>query len=840
MTYTVKWGDGTTDTYTDQSQFNVPLTHTYATSGTYAIHYSATDQDGSVTYPAQTSWGTPFRVRAANNPAPSFVSFFTDVGGAAVGDTVTFTATGSDLDGGDITSYAWNFGDGTAPQTSGANSATHAFTQPGTYEVRLTETDDDGGAATTYEYLYTVYPSASNNASGNLYAFDDYYYASFARTGQSIDFGAYTYNLPSGVTTTNYVFKWGDGTPNTSTVSQFASHTYATAGDYRAQVDISLSNGQTLHVQYYEFFSPDDDLYTAGTYTGSPLRVRGNWAPYYAYAYQTNNSGCLHAGQSISFGLYGYDADNGSIASFDVDWNSDGTYDQLNIPATDNTATLNHTYAAEGIYRITVRAKDNDGATYEDFHNVTQVEVTPDNCLPYASSTYHPDQPQTGKAITFDGSYSSDLDGSIASYQWDWDSNGTYDSTGVSPTHTYATDGQHHYTLKVTDNQGGVGYQQCYVYTHTGNDNPFFYGLYISQSTGDTNDTVYFNASGYDDDGEIVTYQWNWGDGDQLADELAVRGARLLDAGHVSPVGHARRRRRRDRQQHCDHDLHGRGDGGGAERAGDLDAGRAASGQHDLLHRTRLEPQRPDQPVHVALGRRHGRHGHDDAEHVARVHGGRQLQRDGDGPRRNQRDRHRPGADRRREGELAAEGALHRDAAVRDVGHDDDLRRLDDDRQRQRRERLSLGLRGRHDRGYGHADHDPLLQLERDLLRRADRVRRGGDVGPGRARDHDPGDELPAAGRVLHVHAEQPAVRQPDHVHRPRDRPGRLDRVLHVELGRRNARHARADLGRRLDAAHVRERGRLLRPGRRSRQPGRGGQVHRADHRRRRHDGADR
>ena len=58
-----------------------------------------------------------------------------------------------------------------------------------------------------------------------------------------------------------------------------------------------------------------------------------------------------------------------------------------------------------------------------------------------------------------------------------------------------------------------------------------------------------------------------------------------------------------------------------------------------------------------------------------------------------------------------------------------------------------------------------------------------GHVGPRRARDHHPGDELPAAGRVLHVRAEQPPVRQSDHVHRPRDRPGRLDRVLHVELG---------------------------------------------------------
>ncbi|MET0768275.1 MAG: PKD domain-containing protein, partial [Solirubrobacteraceae bacterium] len=494
MTYTVKWGDGTTNTYTDQANSNVPLVHTYATPGTYTVHYSATDQDGSATYPAQTTWGTPFRVRASNNPPPRNVSYFTDLGSAAVGDTVTFTATGSDPDGGSIASYAWDFGDGTPLQTSASDTRTHAFAQPGTYAVRLTETDG-GGASTSYEYIFTVTPPGSN-ASGAIYGFGDLYYGSFARTGESLDFGAYAYNLPAGVTTTNYLFKWGDGTANTSTVNQFASHTYTVAGDYRVQVDISLSNGQTLHVQHEEYFYPDTDLYGYSGYTGSPLRVRGNHPPAYAYAYLTNNSGCLHAGQPISFGLYGADQDSGSITAFDVDWNSDGTYDQLNIPATDSAATVNHTYAAAGTYLVTVRAKDDDGASFEDLRNVSQVEVTPDNCLPYASSSARPEQPQTGKPITFDGSYSFDLDGSVATYQWDWDQNGTYDSTGVSPTHTYATDGWHNYTLKVTDNQGGVGYQQSSVFTHTGNHDPFFYSLYISHLQADTTDTIFFNASG--------------------------------------------------------------------------------------------------------------------------------------------------------------------------------------------------------------------------------------------------------------------------------------------------------------------------------------------------------
>jgi PKD domain len=57
--------------------------------------------------------------------------------------------------------------------------------------------------------------------------------------------------------------------------------------------------------------------------------------------------------------------------------------------------------------------------------------------------------------LTFDGSNSSDSDGSIVSYDWDFGDGAT--GTGVSPSHTYATGGTYIVWLTVTDDGGATG-----------------------------------------------------------------------------------------------------------------------------------------------------------------------------------------------------------------------------------------------------------------------------------------------------------------------------------------------------------------------------------------------
>ena len=93
---------------------------------------------------------------------------------------------------------------------------------------------------------------------------------------------------------------------------------------------------------------------------------------------------------------------------------------------------------------------------------------------------------EAGTAVEFDGSGSSDADGSIESYAWDFGDGAT--ASGVAPTHTYESAGDYTVSLTVTDDDGASSSDSIGVTVESG-------GGGGGGSCGDTSDSA--SADGY-------------------------------------------------------------------------------------------------------------------------------------------------------------------------------------------------------------------------------------------------------------------------------------------------------------------------------------------------------
>ncbi|MBT8400970.1 MAG: PKD domain-containing protein, partial [Rhodothermia bacterium] len=114
--------------------------------------------------------------------------------------------------------------------------------------------------------------------------------------------------------------------------------------------------------------------------------------------------------------------------------------------------TAQHAYAQPGTYTVTLTVTDNEGATGQASASIT---VTSNNQLPVAVIQASKNQAEVNEDITFDGSGSSDSDGSITQYAWSFGDGGTSNQQTVD--HAYASAGAYTVTLTVTDNEGGTG-----------------------------------------------------------------------------------------------------------------------------------------------------------------------------------------------------------------------------------------------------------------------------------------------------------------------------------------------------------------------------------------------
>jgi len=107
-----------------------------------------------------------------------------------------------------------------------------------------------------------------------------------------------------------------------------------------------------------------------------------------------------------------------------------------------------HKYGDNGNYTITLIVKDDKGATDSI---AKQIEIL--NEPPDAYFTYLPDEPKVKEKVNFTDA-SSDADGSIVNYTWDFgDGNVSYEQ---NPSHTYSNSGTYTVTLTIKDNDGAT------------------------------------------------------------------------------------------------------------------------------------------------------------------------------------------------------------------------------------------------------------------------------------------------------------------------------------------------------------------------------------------------
>lgn len=163
----------------------------------------------------------------------------------------------------------------------------------------------------------------------------------------------------------------------------------------------------------------------------------------------------------------------------------------------------------------TVKAESGDKTAEVEI----QVEEETENQPPTAEFTYSPSSPEKGEKVHFNASLSSDPDGTIVS--WDWDFGDGKTGTGETITHKFKWEGDTSRTftvvLKVTDDKGGEGVtsKSITVVVESESENQLPNARFsYSPASPQKGETIYFNASSStDSDGTIVSYQWDFGDG---------------------------------------------------------------------------------------------------------------------------------------------------------------------------------------------------------------------------------------------------------------------------------------------------------------------------------------
>ncbi len=215
-TYSWDFGDGSTGS-------GRVVYHGYTQARTYVATLTIADSTGRAAAKTQSV--------TVSESAPPTANFEFSPAAPLVNETVFFNATKSlPAAGRTITSYNWNFGDGT---TGSGVTVQKSYGAPGSYTVTLIVTDDRGRQGTTSK---TVAP-----AEGALPTADFDFSPTAPATGQAIFFNAAKSKPAAGRRIVSYAWDFGAGTTGSGITVE---KVYDTPGTYIVTLTVTDDIGR--------------------------------------------------------------------------------------------------------------------------------------------------------------------------------------------------------------------------------------------------------------------------------------------------------------------------------------------------------------------------------------------------------------------------------------------------------------------------------------------------------------------------------------------------------------------------------------------------------------------
>jgi len=227
-----------------------------------------------------------------------------------------------------ITSFTWDFGDGT---TGSGVQATHSFSMPGTYFVKLTIGDGVGRTASTSQQVDVgggPTPTAAFTTS-----------PSDLRVGDVVNFNASGSVPATGRRIVSYLWDFGDGDTKTTTTA-LTTHDYTRIGTFTVTLTVTDDAGRIGVVSNSVTISADTPT---AAFTATQL------AP------TSTHTMTFDAGSSSAI-------PGRTITAYSWSFGDGGT---------GTGQTPNHTYAAGGTYTVTLTVTDSAGKTGRTSSSVT-------------------------------------------------------------------------------------------------------------------------------------------------------------------------------------------------------------------------------------------------------------------------------------------------------------------------------------------------------------------------------------------------------------------------------------------------------------------------------------